>query len=324
MCTAVAYVTNNLFFGRTLDYDRSYGEGVTMTPRRFPLRFRSGMILERHHAIIGMACVAEGYPLYYDGMNEKGLAMAGLNFTESAVYSPAVPDRDNVAHFEFIPWILGQCASVREAKSLLERLNLTDVSFSPELPVARLHWLIADREESVTVEAVREGLMVIPNPVGGLTNEPPFETQLFRLNDYMHLTPEQPENRFSDSLALKVYSRGMGALGLPGDLSSVSRFVRASFVKMNSLSGPSEEESVTQFFHILGAVEQQRGCCLVVEGKYEITRYTSCCSAASGIYYYTTYDNRQITAVDLHREDLEGVCLRRYPLELKQQIKKQN
>ena len=93
---------------------------------------------------------------------------------------------------------------------------------------------------------------------------------------------------------------------------------------MNSVSGDSEEESVSQFFHILGAVDQQRGCCDVGEGKYEITLYTCCCNADKGIYYYTTYDNHQITAVDMHKEDLGGSLLVRYSLIEGEQIKRQN
>lgn len=140
----------------------------------------------------------------------------------------------------------------------------------------------------------------------------------------MQLSPKQPENRFSESLLLHCYSRGMGALGLPGDLSSMSRFVRAAFTKLNAVSDGTEQGSVSQFFHILGAVEQQRGCCEVAEGQYERTIYTSCCNADMGVYYYSTYDNRCLTAVDLHREDLDGSTLAAYPLVTEQQILWQN
>lgn len=112
--------------------------------------------------------------------------------------------------------------------------------------------------------------------------------------------------------------------GLPGDLSSQSRFVRAAFVKLNSVSGDSESESVSQFFHILGSVEQQRGCCEAENGRYEITLYTSCCNASRGIYYYTTYGNRQITAVDMYQENLDSSRLIRYPLIQGEQIRRQN
>ena len=167
-------------------------------------------------------------------------------------------------------------------------------------------------------------LEVYDNPVGVLTNNPTFDRQLFNLNNYMHLSPKQPENLFSKGLDLNTYSRGMGALGLPGDLSSASRFVRVAFTKMNAVSGDSEGESISQFFHILGSVDQQRGCCQVAEGKYEITIYTSCCNCDKGIYYYNTYENHQITAVDMHKEDLNGEKLVRYPLIQGEQIRCQN
>ncbi len=324
MCTAATYHTKDFYFGRTLDYDFSYGEEVTITPRSYVFRFRHMCDLEKHYAMIGIAHVAEGYPLYYDAVNEKGLGMAGLNFVGNAYYSEWEQGKENVATYEFIPWILSQCATVKEARALLGRINLTKEPFSENLPVAQLHWIIADKEEAITVEAVREGLRIYDNPAGVLTNNPPFEKQMFQLNNYMHLSPEDPKNLFSDKLPLRIYGRGMGAIGLPGDLSSESRFVRACFVKLNSLSGDSEAESVSQYFHILGSVEQQRGCCKVGDGKYEITIYTSCCNAQKGIYYYTTYGNHQITAVDMHREDLDGNVPVRYPLAEEEQIRRQN
>lgn len=324
MCTAATYKTKDFYFGRTLDYEFSYGDEVTIVPRNYVFHFRNMGVMESHYAMIGMACVIENYPLYYDAVNEKGLGMAGLNFVGNAKYRDIEKDKDNVATFEFIPWILSQCGNVEEAKELLCRINLTKISFSESLPPTQLHWIISDREHSIVVESVEEGLKVYDNPVGVLTNNPPFDEQMFQLNNYMQLSPKAPKNCFSDKLDLHAYSRGMGALGLPGDLSSQSRFVRVSFVKMNSLSGDSEGESVSQFFHILGSVDQQRGCCEVGDGKYEITIYTSCCNADKGIYYYTSYDNHQITAVDMYREELNGSGLIRYSLIKGEQIKRQN
>ena len=255
---------------------------------------------------------------------EKGLGVAGLNFVGNAVYHSAQADRDNIAQFELIPWLLGQCATLNEARTLIERMNLLNEPFSPQLPLAQLHWLIADRTGSITVESTADGLHIYDNPVGVLANNPPFPMQLFSLNNYMALSPQSPKNTFAPDAPLSVYSRGMGALGLPGDLSSQSRFIRAAFVRAHSLCEATEESRVSQYFHILTAVEQQRGCCQHENGKYEITLYTSCCNATRGIYYYTTYDNRQITAVDMHKAPLDGNALVRYPLIQKQQIFKQN
>lgn len=207
---------------------------------------------------------------------------------------------------------------------MLASINLTDTPFSEKLPTAQLHWIIADENGCITVESMADGLHIYDNPVGVLTNNPPFETQMFMLNNYMSLSPKQPQNTFANGLALNSYSRGMGALGLPGDLSSASRFARVAFTKMNSISADSENESVSQFFHILGSVDQQRGCCEVSEGKYEITIYTSCCNTTKGIYYYTTYNNHQISAVDMRKENLDSTELMRYPLIEEQQINFQN
>ena len=233
-------------------------------------------------------------------------------------------NKDNLAGYELIPWLLGQCASVKEVRALLERSNITDEPVNKRLPVAQLHWMIADREGAITVEAMASGLKVEENPVGILTNNPPFSEQMFYLNNYMALSPKPPTNHFCDRLKLQTYSRGMGAIGLPGDLSSQSRFVRAAFVKMNSVSGDTEAESVSQFFHILGSVDQPRGCCVLEDGQYEVTLFTSCCNADRGIYYYTTYGNHQITAVDMHRENLDETALVRYTPVETEQIRMQN
>ena len=324
MCTAVTYKTNDFYFGRTLDYEYSYMEEVTITPRNYQFKFNEKEAINTHYAIIGMAYVAEDYPLYYEAINEKGLGIAGLNFVGNANYNDPIEGKDNIAQFEFIPWILSQCETVKEAKKLIEKINITNTPFNKQLPLAQLHWIIADQNESITVESVQEGIKIYKNPVGVLTNNPPFDQQLFALNNYINLSTKTPENKFAENLELNRYSRGMGALGLPGDLSSQSRFVRASFVKMNSVSAEGENESVSQFFHILNSVDQQRGCCQLEDGKYEITIYTSCCNASKGIYYYTTYDNHQITAVDMHKENLEEDKLIRYKLIKDEQIYQQN
>ena len=232
MCTAATYQTKDFYFGRTLDYEFSYGDEIVLMPRKFPISFRYMGKRETHYAILGIAHVAGGYPLYYDAINEKGVGMAGLNFVGNAVYQEVEEGRENVAQYEFLPWILSQCDSVQAVRSLLSKLNLVGTPFSEQLPSAQLHWLIADANEAVTVECTADGLHIYDNPAGVLTNNPPFPQQMFLLNQYMGLSPRQPENTFSGELALTPYSRGMGAIGLPGDLSSTSRFAKVAFTKL--------------------------------------------------------------------------------------------
>lgn len=321
MCTAVAFKTKDNYFGRNLDLEYSYHETVTITPRNFKFNFRGTESVDSHYAMIGMAYVNDNYPLYYDAINEKGLGAAGLNFPGNAFYFKPCKDKTNIATFEFIQYILSKCESVREARELISNINITDTSFSADLPVATLHWIIADKNEAIVVESVKEGLKVYENSVGVLTNNPTFDMQMFNLNNYMHLSINEPVNNFLEGL--KPYSRGMGAMGLPGDLSSQSRFVKAVFTKVNSVCKDGEEESVSQFFHILNSVEQQRGC-VKLGDKYELTIYSSCCNTDKGIYYYKTYDNSQITAVDMYKEDIDGKELISYPLLVKQNILFQN
>ncbi len=314
MCTAITYRTRDHYFGRNLDLEYSYQESVTVTPRNYPFRFRKVGDLEHHYAMIGMAYVVDGYPLYYDAVNERGLAMAGLNFPNSAVYREEAAGKDNVTPFEFIPWVLGQCADLTEARALLERINLWNSPFSKELPLSPLHWIIADKTHSITVEAVAEGMRVYDNPVGVLTNNPPFDFMMHYLASFRNLTATPSQDCFAPGIELPVYYQGLGAIGLPGDYSSPSRFVKAAFVRGNSVSGDSEAESVSQFFHILGSVEMPRGCVCLKENVYDITVYSACCNQDRGIYYYVTYDSRCIRAVDMHREDLEAREVVAFPL----------
>ena len=318
MCTAASYLAakGRCLFGRTLDYEFSYGECVVFAPRNFAFSDNLG---SGHYALLGTAHVSDGFPLYYDCVNEKGLAMAGLNFVGNAVYRDDLPDKINLPSYEFIPYLLGKCANLAEARELLGKINLTKKAFSEKLPPSQLHWIIADKSGTIVVESVREGFFVYDNPVGVLANNPPFPQQLSNLANYVNLTAKEPQNRFIPQIEIPLFSRGMGAVGLPGDLSSMSRFVRAAFVRNNSRLD-DEKNAVSQFFHILGAVEQQRGCCELADGKYEITIYTSCMDCSRGIYYFTTYNNRRISAVDMRRENLNSSALRVFSMESGEQI----
>lgn len=316
MCTAIHYTSaNHHYFGRNLDFERSFGECVAITPRAVPLSFRALPALPHHYAMIGMAHVQDNTALYYDATNEAGLSMAGLLFSGNAVYQKPDPAaRSNIASFELIPWVLGQCATVEQARKLLEGACITEEAFSPDLPPSPMHWLLADRTACLVLEALADGLHLYDNPTGVLTNNPPFPYQMTYLQNFMTLSPKPPENRAFPGQDTTLYSRGMGAMGLPGDFSSSSRFVKAAFLRAHSCSGSSEREGVHQFFHLLNAVAQVRGAVQLDSGDYELTLYSSCCNADEGIYYYTTYENSAITAVRLHDADLEGDHVLSFPL----------
>ena len=323
MCTAISFLKNGSFFGRNLDLEYNIGEKITLMPRNFKLEFCSGKTFEHHFAVLGTAHLAGGYPLFYDGINEHGLFAAALNFPESAAYFPEKPGMENLASFEFIPFVLSSCSNLFEAKELLKNVNALSMDFSRVLKKTPLHWFFADKTGAIAVEPLKNGLKIHENPVGVLTNEPPFEFHKLRLSEFMGLSPEETSNRFLKNLDLKPYSRASGAQGLPGDCSSCSRFIKAAFGKENAVS-ESAEESVSQIFHILESVSMIKGCVRLSDGMLEKTVYSACADGENRIYYYKTYENSRISAVDMRKEDLDGTKLVTFPFRTEQDIFFQN
>lgn len=319
MCTAVTFDSKDFYFGRTLDVDFDVTPAVTITPRNYPFKTLN---ISNHYAIIGMALVVD-YPLYFDATNEYGLSMAGLNFPQNAMYFDKKEDKFNIRPCDLIPYILGTCKTSIEAKNKLENINITNEDFSKNIPNNPLHWIVADKNYCFTVEQTINGLKIFDNPVGVLTNNPTFDWHITNLNNYINLTSLEATNRFSNKVDLAPFCKGMGGLGLPGDLSSQSRFVRTVFTKLNAIKYDSEEQNVSQFFHILGSVFQTNGLAQAGQ-RYEQTLYISCCNTSKGIYYYTTYFNTGINAVNIHNVDLDTCNLFSYKLQTTPTINKQN
>lgn len=325
MCTSILYTAGDCYFGRNLDLEVSFGQEVVITPRDYRFNFRQMPALDHHYAIIGMALVQDNYPLYFDGANEEGLGMAGLNFAGPAHYFPVDDHKDNVSPFEFIPYILGQCKNVVEAKQLLKKLNLVKINFSDHLQLSPLHWLIADRSgKSIVVESTVSGLHVYDNSVNVLTNNPEFPGQLTNLANYQSISPEQPTNGLAPNIKIGFYSWGLGSRMLPGGMDSQSRFVKEVFTLQHAPAGASEVENVTNYFHCLHAVEQQKGLDEVAPNTFEHTIYSDGINLSTGTFYYTTYANHQINAVSLQHADLNNNTLAPFPLREQQSINMQN
>ncbi len=314
MCTAVSINGERPLFGRTLDVDCSYGESVITTPRNFRFEFLHEKSEKSHLAMIGIGCVRDGVPLYFDAMNESGLSAAGLNFTLSAKYHPIADGLHNVASFEVIPWVLSQCRTLSEVKELLKSTNITADNFSTDLPSTPLHWIIADKTGAITLESVSSGLEIYENSFGVLTNEPPFKYHATHLSDFLQLTPNAPQNNLCREVDIVPYARGMGAMGLPGDFSSSSRFVRAFFVKSHIETSPGSDE-INRFFHVMNSVSVPFGCSKNERGQNMYTLYASCANAESLSYHFATYDNRRIRSVTLTDELINGASIAQSSLE---------
>ena len=318
MCTAISEVGITHLFGRTLDLEYSYAESTVLAPRAFELKFSCLGTVREHPAILGTAHVCDGYPLYFDAFNQAGLAAAALNFPGAAVYNKPREGAYNVASFELIPWILSRCTGVRDAVKLLEKANITDTSFSADMPTTPLHWLIADRYGCICVEPTELGTQIHADPLGVITNSPRFAYQKLNLSSYAHCSPRQPENHLCPDIDIPSPSRGMGAIGLPGDFSSESRFVRAVFCKTHTAHGQDATEEISRFFHVMDAVAQPKGCALTDGGEPIYTVYTSCADTLAQVYYYTTYGCRTVHAVDMKAHDTDGTSLSVFPREHKE------
>ena len=324
MCTCISFKTKDTYFGRNLDLECKFGEKVVITPRNYEFKLRKEKSFKTKYAMIGMATVVDQYPLYAEACNEKGLSIAGLNFPEYAHYKDEEKGKINITPFELTPWILGNFETIEELKEVLNNVNLINISFSEEIQLTPMHFMIADKNNSIVLEQTKEGLKIYDNLVGVLTNSPPFIYHLTNLNNYLNLTPNFAENRFTNKIELDAYGNGMGTLGLPGDTSPSSRFVRVAFNKLNSVCDESEETSISQFFHILDSVSMIRGSTITKNKKYDITNYSCCINIDKGIYYYKTYENNQITAIRMNENNIDSDKLEIYELIENQQIKYMN
>ena len=315
MCTCINLKTKDQYFGRNLDLEYRFNEKVVITPRNYKIKN-----IDIKYAMIGMATIEDNYPLYAEAANEKGLAMAGLYFPNNAYYNEPMKNKINLSPYEFILYILGNYKSVKALKEIINDINIINVPFN-NFPLADLHWMISDDNDCIVVEQVKEGLKVYDNKIGVLTNNPQFSYHLTNINNYINLSPKNRENTFSNKINLVNYGQGMGAIGLPGDNSPTSRFIRVAFNKLNSVCNDDEESSVTQFFHILDSVAMVRGSVITEDNNYDITTYSCCINTTKGIYYYKTYNNNQITAIKLNSVNMNDNKLSIYELIEKQQIK---
>ena len=321
MCTAISWKAGCHYFGRNLDLEGSYGEHIAIVPRNMPLKFHSGAQADAHYAVIGTAHIAGNYPLFYDAANECGLCIAGLNFPGNACYTGG---ENSIACYEIALCLLSQCETARAAVDMLLEKGINAAPFHESMPATPLHFMIADQKDCFTVEPMADGIHIHENPLGVMTNNPPFEFQMMNLNNYRNLTPCEGENRFAAEANLPAYSRGMGAIGLPGDFSSQSRFVRAAFVKCNSPVSENAESNIMQFFRMLDSVAMPMGSVVLENGKLDRTIYSCCFDAEKAVYYYKTYENSLIHAVDMKKEDLDSNQLISYPMVNKCHIHAQN
>ena len=328
MCTSfnIQSEERHNFFGRNLDLAYNVNECPLILPRNYQLEDKvTGNMLKTKKAIIGMGTVIDGHPSMVDAMNEKGLVCAGLNFEGFAHFEEKpVPGKINIAPYDFIYWVVSNHETIDEVKGALSNIELVNVPLNEKTPVPTLHWMITDKTgQSIVVEKTKDKLAVYDNPVGVMTNQPTFDWHLMNLNGYLYITPHQPkETRWSDQV-LKIHGVGAGTLGMPGDSHSISRFVRIAYARAHMPVIEDDISAITQCFNMLDYVKMVKGG-VITDGMEEKTTYSACMDQEKGIYYYKTYGNNRINAVDMNKEDLDGDELISFSYLTKQDINYQN
>lgn len=316
MCTALTLRSKDGYnlFGRNMDIAYSFNQQVVLVPRNYEYKDRvTGNIRKNKYAILGMASVIEEYPGFADGFNEKGLSCAGLNFPGYFhVEDNIVEGKKNIATYDLIMWILANFETVDEVLNEIYDVRLVAVPINKNTPLPTLHWIVSDMSgKSIVIENVKEGLKVYKNPIGVLTNSPTFEWHLTNLNQYMNVTATQPNDIKWGDKKLCPLGVGVGTQGLPGGFSTVERFVRIAYLKSQFSESEDLLSGISQFFHMLNNVAMPKGA-VISDGLDDITLYTSCMCLQKQIYYYSTYNNNGISAIDMNKEDLDGKELVRF------------
>ena len=326
MCTALSINSKegNYFFGRNMDLAYNFNQKVIIIPKSYEFKdLVTGNMITNNRAIMGMGTIIDNHPTLADGMNENGLAAAGLNFMGYAYWEKElVEGKTNIAPYDFLQWILSNHDTVEQVKKSIVNIELVDVPLNEKVPCPTLHWMITDKSgNSIVVEKTKEKFAFYNNTVGILTNNPTFDWHLTNLNEYMYLTPNNPKDTEWSNQELTPLGVGAGTLGIPGDFASVSRFVRAAYIRANEPELDNDINAVTQFFHMLDYVKMVRGGVITEEGLDDITLYSSCMDQENGIYYYKTYGNNRISAINMNKEELEGKELKIFEYITEQDIK---
>lgn len=309
MCTGVRFSDGegNMYFGRNLDWSFSYGETILATPRNYRYEYVFGAHGKTApNAVIGVGVVMADRPMYFDCANEHGLAVAGLNFPGYASFAhKPVEGTENVATFEFPLWITRNFDSVDEVEQALANVTLVS-QVVPGQQESLLHWLIGDGKRSIVVEQMADGMHVYHDDVDVLTNQPTFDFHMENLRNYMCVGNEMAKPINWGNATLSAWGAGVSMHGVPGDVSSPSRFVRVAYVNTHYPSQDDESANVSRLFHTLSSVQMVEGMAKMGNGQFERTLFTSGYSSKTNTYYMNTYEDPAIRSYTMTDFDMDS------------------
>ncbi len=307
---------------KVLIVPRGYGR-VGLTPTGAP-----GMKWNAKYASIGMNGVGE--PYLFDGVNEKGLSAALLYFPNYAGYMPytAADAGKTLAPWQLGSYILENFSTVAEVKANIGKVVVPEVVFAGWGFTPGVHYEIDDQTgHSIVIEYVGGKLVVYENPLGVLTNSPSFDWQMTNLHNYVNFSMTNvPPIKLSGGVTLTPFGQGSGMLGIPGDFTPPSRFVRAVAFTQSAFPTKTGPDAVLEAFHILNqfdipvgaAREDEKDSHGNIQADYTI--WTSVIDLKTQDYYFRTYTDSQIRRVSLEKADLNAKTIVEIPIESKEVI----
>lgn len=328
-CTGILMQAENgsAVNGRTLEFGIELDTNVAVIPRNMEFFGKTplgkGLAYKSKYAAVGAFCFDD--IVIMDGMNEKGLTAAAFYFPHFASYAKVTNENQAKAlsPADFPHWILTQFATLDEVKAALNSVVIAPTvlnGWGNEPPP--MHYIVYDQKgKSIVIEPLEGTLKVYENELGVITNSPTFDWQVTNLNNYINLSPVNVDTNQLRGLKLFVFGQGTGMIGLPGDFTPPSRFVRAAFFSSAALPVATSDLAVDQTFHILnqfdiplGVVRQK------TQGKmaYDYTMLTSVKNPETLEYFYRSYQDQAIQFVDLRQFDFNATAIKKMEIAGKQ------
>jgi choloylglycine hydrolase len=310
-CTGIRLIAadKSVVYARTLEFGQDLKSALLFIPRQHafvgtsPFKGYKGLKWKSRYAVLGANAL--GVIGLIDGINEKGLAGGLFYFPDYASYQKIDPTQaaSSIASAELLTWILTTCATVKEVKHMLPQIKVSTGFLKQQKSIEPIHAIIHDPQgNSLVIEYTAGHLNIYDNPLGVITNSPAFDWHVTNLRNYTNLSPVNVPKKKLNDLVLRPFGQGSGWLGLPGDFTPPSRFVRAVAFSQSVLKPLNAYEGVLTAFRLLNLFDIPKG---VIQdyrpGKiyYDQTQWTSAVDLHNKRYYFHTSNNRQIHMVDL-------------------------
>ncbi|KTC66305.1 choloylglycine hydrolase (plasmid) [Legionella adelaidensis] len=322
-CTGIELKTVNGTFinGRTVEFGEDLDLKGIVIPRNYHFHGTlpdgsAGLDYVSKYAAIGAGTFTEN--VIVDGINEQGVSVGVFYFPGYAGYTQ-VDDNNHtnaLSPTEFPNWILTQFSSVEEVKNNLKNIVIVNTAPPGWGKVPPFHFVVYDKSgKSIVIEPIMGTLRVYDNPLGVITNSPTFDWHLTNLSNFVNLSPLNAPTKTIDGIHIEQLGQGSGLLGMPGDFTPPSRFIRAAIFSKTAIPAKTNEQAVQQAFHILNQFDIPVGSVRASENKNMIAEYTLATTVKdpeNGSYYFRTFDDQTIRKASLKNYDLNAKEIKHY------------